>query len=99
MKDVRTGLLRDGSNATCGQALMWVVHFLGDIAQPLHASGLGAGGNTVNVTFGGQETELHAVSYVSQGQYCGLLILVLYRFGTGSFSTPLRRFLSSQRRN
>ncbi|KAH0265333.1 phospholipase C/P1 nuclease, partial [Aureobasidium melanogenum] len=38
-----------------------VVHFLGDIAQPLHASGVAAGGNGIEVVFGNQTTELHAV--------------------------------------
>ena len=52
----------DESVVTCARALKWVVHFIGDIAQPLHVSGRGAGGNLINTTFGGVETELHAVS-------------------------------------
>jgi hypothetical protein len=43
-------------------ALKWITHFLGDITQPLHASGIAAGGNFINVTFGNHSTELHAVS-------------------------------------
>jgi hypothetical protein len=59
---VQTGALSGGTNLTCSSALKWVVHFLGDINQPLHASGRAAGGNFYNVTFGGVSTELHAVS-------------------------------------
>jgi hypothetical protein len=54
--------LRGGTNITCSQALKWVAHFLGDIAQPLHASGRAAGGNGIPVVFDGAATELHAVS-------------------------------------
>lgn len=60
--DVRDGLLTEGTNLTCSYALKWVTHFLGDVAQPLHASGHGAGGNLVNVTFNNQTVRLHAVS-------------------------------------
>jgi hypothetical protein len=46
----------------CSFALKWVAHFLGDVAQPLHASGVAAGGNSFDVIFGNRSTELHAVS-------------------------------------
>ena len=52
----------DGNtNLHCSYALKWLVHFLGDITQPLHASGIAAGGNLINVIFGNRSTELHAV--------------------------------------
>lgn len=60
--DVRAGILSGGSNLTCSYALKWVSHFLGDIAQPLHASGRAAGGNFYRVKFANVSTELHAVS-------------------------------------
>lgn len=60
--DVKAGSLSDGANLTCSYALKWVSHFLGDIAQPLHASGRAAGGNFFRVKFGNVSTELHAVS-------------------------------------
>ncbi|KAF4302128.1 S1/P1 nuclease [Botryosphaeria dothidea] len=50
-----------GTNITCSYALKWVVHFLGDIAQPLHASGIAAGGNFFDVIYNNKSTELHAV--------------------------------------
>ncbi|KAL2013369.1 hypothetical protein VTN00DRAFT_894 [Thermoascus crustaceus] len=45
----------------CARALKWVVHFIGDIAQPLHASGDASGGNAYDVIFNGSETNLHSV--------------------------------------
>ncbi|KAL1998631.1 hypothetical protein VTN02DRAFT_5867 [Thermoascus thermophilus] len=45
----------------CARALKWVVHFIGDITQPLHASGEAAGGNGYDVIFNGSETNLHSV--------------------------------------
>jgi len=36
-------------------ALKFVVHFVGDLHQPLHASGVAAGGNTIKVRVFGQE--------------------------------------------
>lgn len=38
-----------------------LAHFLGDITQPLHASGAAIGGNAYPVTFNNKTTELHAV--------------------------------------
>jgi hypothetical protein len=60
--DAKSGLLSEGTNLTCSYALKWVSHFMGDIAQPLHASGRAAGGNFYKVKFGNVSTELHAVS-------------------------------------
>jgi hypothetical protein len=43
-------------------ALKWVVHFVGDIHQPLHAEDNGdKGGNTVQVQFFGKGTNLHSL--------------------------------------
>jgi hypothetical protein len=44
------------------EALKWLVHLVGDINQPLHASDNGdRGGNDVHVEFNGRQTNLHAV--------------------------------------
>lgn len=44
------------------EALKWVVHFAGDIHQPLHAENNNdRGGNKVHLTYYGKNTELHAV--------------------------------------
>ncbi|KAF2004367.1 hypothetical protein P154DRAFT_41875 [Amniculicola lignicola CBS 123094] len=43
------------------KALKWIVHFLGDIHQPLHVENLEIGGNTINVTFDGVATNLHHI--------------------------------------
>ncbi|MFG0315837.1 MAG: S1/P1 nuclease [Planctomycetota bacterium JB042] len=43
-------------------ALRWLVHLVGDLHQPLHVSrAADRGGNSVVVTVGGRETNLHAV--------------------------------------
>lgn len=57
----KSGRLANGSDLNCSYALKWIAHFFGDITQPLHASGLAAGGNGLPVTFDGHKTELHAV--------------------------------------
>lgn len=46
----------------CQQALKWVTHFIGDIAEPMHTSLRAFGGNTFKVMFNGTETNLHQVS-------------------------------------
>ncbi len=60
--EAKAGTLTGGTNLTCSYALKWIAHFIGDITQPLHASGVAIGGNSYNVTFGNHSTELHAVS-------------------------------------
>lgn len=42
------------------KALKWLIHFIGDIHQPLHVENLEIGGNLINVTFNGARTNLHA---------------------------------------
>ncbi|KAL6704587.1 hypothetical protein ACN47E_008097 [Coniothyrium glycines] len=43
------------------KALKWIIHFVGDIHQPLHVENLAVGGNQINVTFNGVKTNLHAI--------------------------------------
>jgi hypothetical protein len=43
------------------KALKWVIHFLGDIHQPLHVENIAVGGNTINVTFDDAKTNLHHI--------------------------------------
>ena len=45
----------------CSEALKWVVHFVGDVAQPLHTSERSYGGNSIKVKFNGTDTNLHQV--------------------------------------
>ena len=42
-------------------ALRWLIHFLGDITQPLHDENLALGGNNIDVTFDSTSTNLHHV--------------------------------------
>ncbi|KAL8283409.1 hypothetical protein RQP46_005819 [Phenoliferia psychrophenolica] len=57
----KAGELTDGSDLECSYALKWLVHFLGDITQPLHASGAAIGGNGFPVTYNNVTTQLHSV--------------------------------------
>ncbi|TPX60270.1 hypothetical protein SpCBS45565_g07563 [Spizellomyces sp. 'palustris'] len=43
------------------EALKFLIHFIGDVHQPLHASGRSAGGTEVKVVFDGRVTSLHEV--------------------------------------
>ncbi|KAK6518946.1 hypothetical protein TWF281_003637 [Arthrobotrys megalospora] len=43
------------------QALRFILHFLGDIHQPLHTEHKQLGGNRIKVLFHGQEANLHSV--------------------------------------
>ncbi|RYO76818.1 hypothetical protein DL766_009815 [Monosporascus sp. MC13-8B] len=64
--DAKLGKIRHVENTTCANAAKFIAHFTSDIAQPLHVSGIAAGGNGVwdgqiiyslaNVTRFGNET-------------------------------------------
>jgi hypothetical protein len=60
---VQTQRVTDGrlTAAHTAEALKFIVHFLGDIHQPLHDENLEVGGNDIDVTFNGADTNLHAV--------------------------------------
>lgn len=60
----QTGILGDASrsDAERAQALKFVVHFVGDVHQPMHAGyAHDKGGNDVQVRFGERGTNLHAL--------------------------------------
>lgn len=62
----QTALLLDTSNnfRTRNEALKFLLHFIGDIHQPLHTEDLSRGGNDIPVAFDGhrtQRTNLHSV--------------------------------------
>lgn len=57
----KAGKIRNGEDVTCANAVKFIAHFTGDVAQPLHVSGIAAGGNGFNVTFNGTKTNLHSV--------------------------------------
>jgi hypothetical protein len=63
IKLAKSNKLKDGKNLTCSYALKFVTHFTSDLAQPLHTSNLGAGGNAFNVSFGGKTNNsvLHSI--------------------------------------
>lgn len=47
----------------CSEALKWITHFAGDVAQPLHTSERDIGGNKIKVKFNGTDTNLHEVNF------------------------------------
>ncbi len=52
--------LQSGSSDEQVMAMKWVIHFVGDIHQPLHVENLDLGGNKISVSFGSEQTNLHA---------------------------------------
>ncbi len=52
----------DAPSGARGEALRFLIHFVGDIHQPLHAGDRSdRGGNDTRVTLNGRETSLHAI--------------------------------------
>ena len=56
-----TGLLqdwvkRDASDETASEALKFLVHFMGDMHQPMHLTGRDRGGNSARVIWDGRQT-------------------------------------------
>lgn len=45
----------------CATAMKYVIHFFGDITQPLHCSNLSKGGNDIHVIFDHKTKNLHEV--------------------------------------
>jgi hypothetical protein len=43
------------------EALKFLIHFIGDLHQPLHATGRARGGTQTQVKFGGRLTNLHSI--------------------------------------
>ena len=85
-------------------AIKFLVHFFGDISQPLHVENRNRGGNGDKVTFDGKNTDLHAVWDVSlvqsqigkhsssQTEYVDYLIS---QIKSGSFAVLSKSWLSS----
>ncbi|KAI0132663.1 S1/P1 nuclease [Xylariales sp. AK1849] len=49
------------STANRLEAAKFVIHFVGDIGQPLHCESLEEGGNGIDVEYGSDDTNLHAI--------------------------------------
>ena len=49
------------SDTDRNDAMRFLIHFIGDIHQPLHVENLEKGGNGINVTFDGDDTNLHHI--------------------------------------
>ena len=59
---LKTSRVNDGrySAENRKEALEFIIHFLGDVTQPLHDEAEALGGNRIDVTWNGEETNLHA---------------------------------------
>jgi hypothetical protein len=89
-----SSILADRSNSPAGraQALAFVVHFIGDVHQPLHAGYRhDAGGNDFQVRWQGQGTNLHRIwdsamlddAHLSTAQYTRRLLAERTPIATG----------------
>ena len=54
-------LANNDVSTPCVEALKFVVHFMGDITQPLHCSSWERGGNEIEVKFGNRRRNFHSV--------------------------------------
>ncbi|KAM0335821.1 hypothetical protein ACHAQA_000871 [Verticillium albo-atrum] len=61
IRSVKTGQLEGGTNTTCANAAKFITHFIMDIAQPMHVTGIARGGNDIPVRFDGVTTNLHSI--------------------------------------
>jgi len=66
-------------------AIRFVIHFVGDIHQPLHDENLELGGNDIDVTYAGKSTNLHAIWDTQMPEM----------LGAGSTITTARTFATS----
>lgn len=62
----RLGQGQYSPDVDCQQALKWVIHFVMDVAEPMHTSFKSLGGNTFKVIFNGTETNMHQVRPLSR---------------------------------
>ncbi|KAF4627065.1 hypothetical protein G7Y89_g11090 [Cudoniella acicularis] len=74
----------------CAQAAKMLVHFIGDIHQPLHDENLEVGGNDVPVTFGGTSTNLHAWDTSIPQQYAGTATLAHAKKWAATLTTAIQ---------
>lgn len=83
---VQTGVKRtvDDGLGTAQEALKFLIHFLGDLHQPLHLTGRDRGGNGDKVSWDGRVTNLHSL-------WDGLLIAKALRSmpSSSNYSHPL----------
>ncbi|KAF9480931.1 phospholipase C/P1 nuclease [Pholiota conissans] len=72
----------DASHDVANEALKFLIHFVGDMHQPLHLTGRDRGGNSVKVRFGQRTTNLHSL-------WDGYLIAQGVRTVSSNYSRPL----------
>ncbi|KAF9556308.1 phospholipase C/P1 nuclease [Agrocybe pediades] len=72
----------DVNDNVAEEALKFLIHFVGDMHQPLHLTGRDRGGNSVKVRFGRRVTNLHSL-------WDGFLIAKAVREVPRNYSRPL----------
>ncbi|KAI8914247.1 S1/P1 nuclease-domain-containing protein [Gorgonomyces haynaldii] len=88
-------------------ALKFLIHYLGDLSQPLHNSELSKGGNSITVTYSGKSSNLHSVwdtgmvqdrmgEKGGQSSYASYLI---NQINSGSYASQAGSWLSSKKYN
>ena len=80
-----TGLLadwvnHDANDATASEALKFLVHFLGDMHQPMHLTGRDRGGNSAKVVWDGRQTS--KPFFCTSSRQLIILFETFTRFGT-----------------
>ncbi|KAI0297933.1 phospholipase C/P1 nuclease domain-containing protein, partial [Russula brevipes] len=65
------------------EALKFLVHFVGDVHQPLHLTGRARGGNLIKVLWDNRSTNLHSV-------WDSLLIAKAVRLTPANYTSPIR---------
>jgi len=73
---------QDASDAVANEALKFLIHFVGDMHQPLHLTGRDRGGNSVKVRVGRRQTNMHSL-------WDGFLIAKAVRTVPRNYSRPL----------
>ena len=83
------------------QALEFLVHFLGDITQPLHDESHETGGNGIAVTFDGKKTNLHHIwdTEIPEKYVGGYALADARRFATELTTAIKSGAYSSQRQD
>jgi hypothetical protein len=72
---------KDASDATASEALKFLVHFMGDLHQPLHLTGRDRGGNSDQVMWDGRHTSRFILFYFFSRELI-ILFETFTQFGT-----------------
>ncbi|KAI8913544.1 S1/P1 nuclease-domain-containing protein [Gorgonomyces haynaldii] len=88
-------------------ALKFLIHYFGDVTQPLHNSAKSTGGNSISVTYNGGSSNLHAIwdtgmvqdrmgEKGGQSSYASYLV---QQINSGSYASQASGWISSKKYN